>query len=352
MPIRIAIDAMSGDLGAASTVAATALFIKSHKASEAPIIYLVGQESAIESALTKNKLKLGPNLQIVSASEVVEMDEAPSTALRNKKDSSMRVAINMVKAKEADVAISAGNTGALMATAKFVLKTIPGIDRPALCTMFPTLDEQHKFGHVHVLDLGANIDSSAQQLAQFGMMGSVLSNVLDANDEPRVSLLNIGQEDVKGNEQVKQAAELLEQTRLNYTGFVEGDSIFKGITDVVICDGFVGNAVLKTMEGTAKLIAQSLKDEFKRTWYTKLSALLVYPLLKRFSKTIDPRNYNGAPLLGLNGLVFKSHGSADAKSFANAIKLGYRAAQNDLVGRTSDRIAHSMLNHQNINNGK
>lgn len=349
MALTIAIDAMSGDHGVSTAVDAIPIFLKrlaSDHNDPPPNILVVGDEPTVRAELTKLKLTTSDRLSIVHASEVVEMCESPSSALRGKKDSSMRVAINLVKNAQAQVAISAGNTGALMATAKFVLKTIPGIERPALCTRIPTLNQSGERGHVHVLDLGANIDSSAEQLAQFGMMGSILSQVLDENPNPSVCLLNIGQEEVKGNEQVKGAAELISQTRLNYQGFIEGDSIFTGQADVVVCDGFVGNAVLKTMEGAAKMLARSLRDEYKRTFLTKIMAAVSMPVLKRFSRQFDPRNYNGAPLLGLNGLVFKSHGSADAKSFANAIYLGYIAAKNDLVASTSDRIAHSALNQQ------
>jgi glycerol-3-phosphate acyltransferase PlsX len=232
--ITIAVDAMSGDNGVVSTVDAIAIFLKSFDSNKVPTVLIVGIADEINAALSSASLQTSEKLQVIAATEIVTMDESPATALRGKKDSSMRVAINLVKEGAADVAVSAGNTGALMATAKFVLKTIPGIARPALCTKLPTLNAEGQAGTVHVLDLGANIDSSAEQLAQFGMMGSVLCTVLDDIAEPSVTLLNIGQEDLKGNEQVKQAAELLAQTHLNYQGFVEGDEISKGVTDVVV----------------------------------------------------------------------------------------------------------------------
>jgi glycerol-3-phosphate acyltransferase PlsX len=348
--ITIAVDAMSGDNGVVSTVDAIAIFLKSFDSNKVPTVLIVGIADEINAALSSASLQTSEKLQVIAATEIVTMDESPATALRGKKDSSMRVAINLVKEGAADVAVSAGNTGALMATAKFVLKTIPGIARPALCTKLPTLNAEGQAGTVHVLDLGANIDSSAEQLAQFGMMGSVLCTVLDDIAEPSVTLLNIGQEDLKGNEQVKQAAELLAQTHLNYQGFVEGDEISKGVTDVVVCDGFVGNAVLKTMEGTAKFISQNLKIQFNSSFLSKIAGLIARPIMYKVTEKIDPRNYNGAPLLGLNGLVFKSHGSADAKSFANALQVANIAAKNQLVSKISARIEQSVLKQEILQN--
>jgi glycerol-3-phosphate acyltransferase PlsX len=214
----------------------------------------------------------------------------------------------------ADACVSAGNTGALMATARFVLKTLPGIDRPAICTALPTIS-----GHTHVLDLGANVDSSAEHLLEFAVMGSVLTSAVDNNPNPTVGLLNIGEEEIKGNERVKEAARLFHQSNLNYVGFVEGDGIYMNPTDVVVCDGFIGNVMLKASEGVAKMFASYLRTEFKRNIFTKLSALFAYPVLKAFKKRLDPRAYNGASLLGLNGIVVKSHGGADAYAFGKAI---------------------------------
>ena len=242
------------------------------------------------------------------------MDELPSQALRGKKDSSMRVAINLVKEGIADACVSAGNTGALMATARFVLKTLPGIDRPAICAILPTMK-----GHTHVLDLGANVDSTAEHLLEFGLMGSVLTHAVDNIAKPTVGLLNIGEEEIKGNERVKEAARLFQQSELNYIGYIEGDGIYMNPCDVVVCDGFVGNVMLKTSEGVAKMFTAQLKNEFKRTLYNKIVALLCLPVLKNFKKRFDPRAYNGASLLGLNGIVVKSHGGADEYAFGKAI---------------------------------
>jgi glycerol-3-phosphate acyltransferase PlsX len=253
-------------------------------------------------------------LTIQHASQVVAMDEAPSSALRGKKDSSMRVAINLVKQGEARACVSAGNTGALMATARFVLKTLEGIDRPALITALPTMN-----GHSHMLDLGANVDSSAEVLYQFAVMGSVLTSAVDNNPEPTVGLLNVGEEEIKGNEQVKQAHKMLSGNGLNYVGYVEGDDMYKGSVDGVVADGFVGNVALKTSEGVGKMISYYMKQEFKRNIFTKLAGLVALPVLNAFRRRIDPRAYNGASLVGLRGIVIKSHGSADAFSFSTAI---------------------------------
>jgi glycerol-3-phosphate acyltransferase PlsX len=244
------------------------------------------------------------------------MDEAPSSALRGKKDSSMRVAINLVKEGKADACVSAGNTGALMATGRFVLKTLSGIDRPAIISALPSIE-----GHTHVLDLGANIDCTSEHLFQFAVMGSVLATAVDNIEHPRVGLLNIGEEEIKGNDTVKIAAQLLAESELNYTGFVEGDDIYKGGTDVVVCDGFVGNVALKTSEGVAKMISHYMKEEFSRNILTKMVGLVTLPVLKSFRKKIDPRKYNGASLVGLRGIVIKSHGGADVVAFENAINI-------------------------------
>lgn len=307
----IAIDAMGGDHGPVVTVPAALKALKQHAALK---LILVGDEMLLKEELSRHGASASERLVIRHASQVVAMDEAPSSALRGKKDSSMRVAINLVKQGEAQACISAGNTGALMATARFVLKTLEGIDRPALITALPTMG-----GHSHMLDLGANVDSSAEVLYQFAVMGSVLTSAVDNNPSPTVGLLNVGEEEIKGNEQVKQAHKMLSNNGLNYIGYVEGDDIYKGTVDVVVADGFVGNVALKTSEGVGKMISHYMKQEFKRNIFTKLAGLVALPVLNAFRRRIDPRAYNGASLVGLRGIVIKSHGSADAFSFSTAI---------------------------------
>ncbi|MDQ7016944.1 MAG: phosphate acyltransferase PlsX, partial [Gammaproteobacteria bacterium] len=262
---------------------------------------------------------------------------------RKKRDSSMRVAINLVKSGEVDACVSAGNTGALMATARYVLKTLPGIDRPAIISTLPAVG-----GHTHMLDLGANIDSSAEHLYQFAVMGSVLSHSLDNIAKPKVGLLNIGEEEIKGNEQVKQAAKLLANSNLNYIGFVEGNDIFNGRVDVVVCDGFVGNVSLKTCEGVAKMIANAMKEEFNRSWFTRLLGLFSLPVLKSLKKRIDPRRYNGASLLGLQGIVIKSHGGADALAFANAVEIAIEEVANAIPDRIHKHLETHLLEGENV----
>ncbi|NOZ37624.1 MAG: phosphate acyltransferase PlsX [Gammaproteobacteria bacterium] len=310
--ITISLDAMGGDFGPSVVIPAAIKALEQHPSLT---LILVGNEDELTKILKGRGRSVSARLQIQHASEVVHSDEPPSQALRGKKDSSMRVAINLVKAGRAQACVSAGNTGALMATARFVLKMLPGVDRPAICTMLPNM----KNGHAHVLDLGANVDSSAQALFEFAVMGAALATAVDNNDRPTVGLLNIGEEEIKGNEQVKQAAALLANSNLNYIGYVEGDGIYKGDADVVVCDGFVGNVMLKTTEGVAKMIRYYIQQEFKRNPLTMLSGLMALPVLKAFRKRIDPREYNGASFLGIQGVVIKSHGSADAYSFATAI---------------------------------
>jgi glycerol-3-phosphate acyltransferase PlsX len=266
------------------------------------------------------------------------MDEKPASALRGKKDSSMRVAINLVKSGDADACISAGNTGALMATARFVLKTLPGIDRPAICSAIPT-----QTGHTHMLDLGANVDLSAQHLLEFAVMGSVLTSAIDNIEKPSIGLLNIGQEAMKGNEQVQQAANLISNSTLNYHGFIEGDDIYKGVVDVVVADGFVGNISLKTSEGVAKMIVYFIKREFNRNILTKLAGLIAMPVLNAFKSKVDPRKYNGASLLGLKGIVIKSHGGADIFSFSNAIKVAMLEVENKVPQRISKVLEETLV---------
>ncbi|TXH68784.1 MAG: phosphate acyltransferase PlsX [Thiothrix sp.] len=323
---RIALDAMGGDHGLSVVVPAAKKALENH--ADIALI-LVGDEQQIRTHLSSNALAEGERLQIKHASQVVTMDDSPALALKSKKDSSMRVAINLVKEEQADAVVSAGNTGALMATARFVLKMLPGIDRPAICTVMPSLN-----GHTHMLDLGANVDSSAEHLYQFALMGSELSKAIDEISSPRVGLLNIGQESIKGNEQVKAANALLEDSALNYIGYVEGDDIYLGEVDVIVCDGFVGNVALKTSEGLAKMISTKLKGSFTRNLLSKLAGLISLPVLNNFRQEIDPRRYNGASLLGLQGIAVKSHGGADSLAFANAISI----ARTEIIKQVPQRI--------------
>ncbi len=314
---RIAIDTMSGDNGLEAVVPAALLFLKEFNDTH---LILVGDETALQAELNKLKQFVSDRLSIQHATQVVTMGESPALALRGKKDSSMRVAINMVKAGDADAAVSAGNTGALMSTGRFVLRMLPGIDRPAICTAIPAVS-----GHTYMLDLGANIDSTSEHLYQFAVMGSELASAIDGVKSPKVGLLNIGSEDMKGNEQVKAAHEILQNGEFNYIGFVEGNDIFHGDVDVVVCDGFVGNVALKTSEGLAKMLSQELKAGYTRSIFTKIAALVSYPVLKAFRHRFDHRRYNGASFLGLKGIVIKSHGSADSYAFSNAIGIARKA---------------------------
>jgi glycerol-3-phosphate acyltransferase PlsX len=312
--MRISLDAMGGDLGPDAVVPAAIRVLRRRDDIQ---LILVGDQQVLADRLrTVSRNDFGDRLEVRHTSQVVEMDEPPSHALRTKKDSSMRVSINLVKQGVADACVSAGNTGALMATARYVLKTLPGIDRPAILTALPSIE-----GRTLVLDLGANVDSSAEHLFQFAVMGSVLAKAVDGIESPRVGLLNIGEEEIKGNDQVKQAAHLLANCPLNYIGFVEGDNIYTGGVDVVVCDGFIGNVALKSSEGVARMIGHFMRQEFTRNVFTKLAGLIALPVLKAFKRRIDPRRYNGASLLGLRGIVIKSHGGADALAFANAIEV-------------------------------
>ncbi len=327
----LAIDCMGGDHGPRVTLAACRHFLAAHPEAH---LLLVGQPEALAAFQH-------PRVSIVPASEVVAMDDAVEIALRKKKDSSMRVAIQLVKDGKAQAAVSAGNTGALMAVARYLLKTLDGIDRPAIASHLPN----SKGGGTIVLDLGANVDCSEQHLLQFAVMGSALVSALSGNNSPSVGLLNIGEEIIKGNEIIKKAGELLRSAGksgdLNFYGNVEGNDIFKGTTDIVVCDGFVGNVALKTSEGLATMIGGFLKEEFARTPFTKLAAIVGYPVLSAFKKRVDYRRYNGAALLGLRGLVFKSHGSADELAFETALNRAYDAARNNLLDRVQARIAHA-----------
>jgi glycerol-3-phosphate acyltransferase PlsX len=328
--ISIALDAMGGDSGLDVVVPAAISAVNQHPDVQ---IILVGDEAKLQPAITAAGATANPHLKIHHASQIVEMDELASSAMRNKKDSSMRVALNLVKDGVVNACVSAGNTGALMATSRFVLKMLPGIDRPAICTSLPSLT-----GHTWMLDLGANVDCNAEHLFQFSLMGSVLAAAVDGNRHPRIGLLNIGEEEIKGNEQVKEAAKLLSAGMPNYAGYAEGDDIYKGGFDVIVCDGFVGNVSLKTSEGVAKMIAEFIKQEFRRNIFTKLAALIAMPVLKAFRCRIDPRAYNGASLLGLRGIVIKSHGGADAFAFANAIKVAILQVRENVPERITKQL--------------
>ena len=328
MTVTVAIDCMGGDHGPEVTVQAALDFVRKHEDVRA---ILVGIEEKIRPFLGQADQS---RLVIRHASEVVAMDESPALAIRTKKDSSMRVALDLVKSGEADACVSAGNTGALMAISRFVLKMLPGIDRPAICAVLPTMS-----GHVHVLDLGANVDCSPEHLLQFGIMGASLVGAIEHKDRPTVGILNIGEEDIKGNDVVKRAAELLKDSGLNFVGNIEGDGLYKGEAEVVVCDGFVGNVALKASEGLAQMLATFLRQEFGRNLLTKLAALVALPVIRHFKRRVDHRRYNGASLLGLRGIVVKSHGSADAFSFGNALDRAAETVRNDVLERISKRVA-------------
>src|SRR5437879_1642339 len=303
MGISIAVDAMGGDHGPPVIVVASIQFLE--ETPDASVI-LVGREGDIRKALQSVRSTAADRVSVRAATEVVEMHEGPASALRGKKDSSMRVAVNLVKDGSAQACVSAGNTGALMAIARFVLKTLPGIDRPAIASQLPT-----KKGATTALDLGANVNCTPEQLVQFAAMGTALVAAVDGIERPTVGLLNIGEEDIKGNELVKQASLLLKASELNFHGNIEGNDIYKGTTDVVVCDGFVGNVALKASEGLVTMLYQILKIEFEKNPLSRLAALLAYPVLRALKRRVDPRRYNGATLVGLKGVVVKSHGSAD-----------------------------------------
>jgi len=329
MTITLAVDAMGGDHGPKITVPASINALTKYDQLH---IILVGDKKLIEKELQKNKYT-NTRLSIQHTSEVVEMDESPQSALKNKKDSSMRVAINLIKEGKAQACVSAGNTGALMATARYVLKMLPGIDRPAIASSLPS-----QKGTTYMLDLGANTDCTAEHLLQFAVMGAMLVSSVTGNPNPSVGLLNIGSEDIKGNEIVKEASELLRRSHLNFYGNVEGNDIFKGTTDVVVCDGFVGNVALKTAEGIAQLMGRFLTQEFKRNWITKVMAFVSLLVLNRFKKRLDPRRYNGASFLGLRGIVVKSHGSADSYSFFFAIQTAIEESKNNVLEKIQKQL--------------
>ncbi|WP_338926589.1 phosphate acyltransferase PlsX [Mycetohabitans endofungorum] len=325
MTIKITIDCMGGDHGPTVTVPAAVSFARAHPDAQ---LVLVGLNDAIRAQLKRCKALDMPTLSIVDASEVVAMDDSVEVALRKKRDSSMRVALNLVKEGHAQACISAGNTGALMAVSRYVLKTLAGIERPAIAFALP-----NQRGYTTMLDLGANVDCEPQHLLQFAEMGHALVSAIEGKDRPSIGLLNIGEEVIKGNDIIKRAGELLRASTLNFRGNVEGNDIYKGTVDVIVCDGFVGNVALKTSEGLARMLADMIREEFSRSWATKLMALLALPVLSRFKKRVDSRQYNGAALLGLRNLVIKSHGSADAYAFEWAIKRGYDAVKNGVLER-------------------
>ena len=329
---------MGGDFGPAVTVPASLAFLDGHADA---CLTLVGQMEVLQRHPQFTQLQDHSRCQIIAAAEVVTMDDPIEIALRRKKNSSMRVAINQVKDGTAQAAVSAGNTGALMAIARYVLKTMDGIDRPAIATQLPNA----MGGATTVLDLGANVDCTEDHLLQFAVMGSALVAAISSNPSPSVGLLNIGEEAIKGSEVIKKAGDLLRSAAnsgdLNFYGNVEGNDIFKGTTDIVVCDGFVGNVALKTSEGLASMIGGFMKMEFSRNIFTKFAAIVAYPVLTAFKKRMDHRRYNGAALLGLQGLVFKSHGSADVFAFERAMNRAHDAARNNLLERVRERIAHA-----------
>ncbi len=329
--MTLAIDGMGGDHGPPVTVAASLGFLAANSSAR---IVLVGQRAAIEAELRRRHGAPGERLEVRHAAEAVAMDESPAAALRSKKDSSMRVAIDLVQRGEADACVSAGNTGALMAISRFVLKTLPGIDRPAIVSVLPSMT-----GSTYMLDLGANVDCGPEHLLQFAVMGATLVAAVEHKERPAVGLLNIGEEAIKGNDVVKQAAQLLRASGLNFIGNVEGDTIYRGGVDVVVCDGFVGNVALKASEGLAQMLAKFLREEFTRNVLTKLAAAVSYPVIAAFRRRVDHRRYNGATLLGLRGIVVKSHGSADPVAYQRAIERAAEEVRNGVLARIAERLA-------------
>ena len=330
MNLTVALDAMGGDHGPSVVVPAAMRVLSEH-----PELYLimVGNQGILETELARHPCPDAKRVSVVHASQEVRMDELPSQALRNKKDSSMRVAIDLVKRGDAHACVSAGNTGALMATARFVLKTLPGIDRPAIIAALPSVT-----GHTHVLDLGANVESTPQQLFQFAVMGSVLVSAVDNISRPTVGLLNIGQEEMKGNESVKEAAKLLAASDIHYVGFVEGDDIYRGTANVIVCDGFVGNVALKSSEGVASMIGHFIRQEFRRSFWSRAVGFIAFPVLRAFRRRIDPREYNGASFVGLRGIVIKSHGGADVIAFSRAISEAIAEIRKNVPERISQHL--------------
>ncbi len=330
---------MGGDHGPSVTIAAAISFVKHEPNAE---LILVGLEAELHAELKKHHAQSHPRLSVVHASEVVTMDDPLEVALRRKKDSSMRVAAELVKDGKADAAVSAGNTGALMAVSRYVLKTMVGVDRPAICSILPNQND----GPTYMLDLGANVDCEPHHLHQFAIMGSVLVSAMEGKKAPTIGLLNVGTEDIKGNEVVKATATLLQADhasgKLNFYGNVEGNDIFKGTVDLVVCDGFVGNVTLKAIEGLARFLGNTIKTEFKRNIFTIIGAAFAMGALKSIKNKMNPSRYNGASLLGLRGLVFKSHGGADAYAYEFAIKRAYDAANYNMLSQLSSMIAELM----------
>jgi glycerol-3-phosphate acyltransferase PlsX len=330
--INIAVDVMGGDHGLSVTIPACINAIKENAFLH---LFLVGNKSQVLQQLKQHRMVSHEQITVIHASEVVAMDELPSHAMRMKKDSSMRVAINLVKEGRVSACVSAGNTGALMATARFVLKMLPGIDRPAIINEMPVYH-----GRTKVLDLGANVDSCAEHLFQFAVMGSALIQAVDKKPSPKVGLLNIGVEEIKGNEQVKRTAHMLAESKLiNYVGYVEGDQFFSGDIDLVVCDGFVGNVALKASEGLAKLMLSALKESFLRSWWGRIAGLAAKPSLSYLKSRMDPARYNGATLLGLNGIVIKSHGGANVHAFQFALAEAVLQVQSNVIQLVTDKIA-------------
>ncbi len=329
--VTLAIDAMGGDYGLSVVIPACAKALKRDSRLK---LLLVGDETSVAKAMSKYGIGSHSRVTVIHASETIEMDELPSHAMRNKRDSSMRVALNLVKKGVADACVSAGNTGALMAISRFILKTLPGIDRPAIMSEMPTLA-----GKTRVMDLGANIDSCAEHLFQFAVMGSALISAVDKIDNPKIGLLNIGVEEIKGNDQVKRTANMLADCScLNYVGYCEGDDFFTGEFDLIVCDGFVGNVALKASEGLARYVQNQLKQAFMHSWFTRLCGLFAMPVMRQFKKSMDPSHYNGACLLGLNGLVVKSHGGTNVVGFVSAIEQASLLSQRDVANIVRDKI--------------
>lgn len=332
--VTVAVDAMSGDRGSDVVVSAVQRSLDENPSMN---VILVGQRAHLETVLTAHKQRETERLRIHDATEVVGMSESPSKALRNKKDSSMRIALNLVRDGEASACVSAGNTGALMASARFVLKTLPGIDRPAITSALPS-----RRGQTLVLDLGANSECTPEQLFQFGVMGSVLASAIHGVEKPRLGLLNIGSEEIKGSQQIQDASQLLAASQLDYAGYVEGDDIYMGDVDVVVCDGFVGNVALKSSEGLGRLLAEYLRAEFSRNALTRAAGAIALPVLNAFRKRADPRNYNGASFLGLQGIVIKSHGDADSVAFQSALDKAALEVERGVSSRISQQLESAL----------
>lgn len=333
MAIVLAVDAMSGDHGVNVTIPACIRFLNSN---ENVNLIIVGDKEAIYNKIGLALSEISDRFEVIHTTQVVEMDEAPQSAMRNKKDSSMRIAINQVKEGKADAIVSAGNTGALMATARYVLRTMDGIDRPAIAKILPTIT-----GEVCVLDLGANVECTPENLLQFGVMGAQVMQGITGKHSPSIGLLNIGSEEIKGHENIKKAAELLKRSGLNFHGNVEGDDINRGTVDVVVCDGFTGNVSLKTIEGTAKMIGFFIKQAFNSNILSKLMGLVAYPVINRVKTKLDTRKYNGAILLGLNGLVIKSHGGTDELGFFYALEQTYHEVNAGVLGLLEEYLKNN-----------